>query len=106
MGEGVKFVEVSASMKTLKERRPELYARAESGLIDWVGFEPCGEAIATVDTDKATVGAAAVYVLNAMDGTIQGPGDIVRAVMPKLKCTPCNRRRLFLNGLAGPRGLK
>ena len=106
LGDAVRFVVVQASKDTLKRRRAALYADAEQGNIDWVDFEPCADALAVVDTDKTTPGAAAVYVINAMQGKVQGLGDLVKAFLPDMQCGACNRRRLALNAVMGRRGLR
>jgi len=106
LGDWPRFIVCSASDETLRQRRPQLYADANQGVIDWVPFEKCEDALVEVDTDITTPGEASVYVMGALAGKVQGVGDALKAVIPAELCGGCNRRRLWANGLFGRRGLR
>lgn len=104
LGDRLALIYMKAPEEALRARREALYAKRDQGALEWVEFEPPTDALVEVDTSRSTPSAAAKYIVSALNGEIQGLGDLIKAIADKtflkgIRGCRCNLRRLVGNSI-------
>ena len=104
LGDRLQFIHMTAPEETLRERRRPLYEKKDRGEVEWVEFEPPKDALVVFDTSRSDLVNSAKYIVRAMDGKVQGLGDLIKVVadmtfLGGIKGCRCNLRRLVGNSI-------